>query len=96
AHGPVTGPVVDEEFLQHHVVEGADPPLVYLLAHRAGDFGRDILDGIAPTRPLMARRRLRFNAAITGEERRAPGHEFLDTSTGFSGQSPHHRLMVHV
>ena len=69
-YGPIAAPVLDEQFLQHDVIENTNTTLIDLLAHRASDLGRDVLDGVAPARPLVAGRWLCLDAAFTREKRR--------------------------
>ena len=69
-YGPIAAPVLDEQFLQHDMVEDTNTTLLDLLAHWAGDLGRDVLDCVAPARPLVAGRWLCLDTAFTREERR--------------------------
>jgi hypothetical protein len=95
-HRSIATPVLNKQVLQHDVIEYTNTALLDLLAHWTGDFSGDVLDGVAPTRTLMASGRLGLDTAITGEKRRPPGHEFFQAGTGFGGQSPHHGLMIYV
>jgi hypothetical protein len=95
-YGPIAAPVLDEQFVQHDVIDNTNTTLIDLLAHWASDLGRDVLDCVAPARPLMASRWLCLNTACTREEWRSPGYEFVKASTGLSSQGPHHGLMIHI
>jgi hypothetical protein len=95
-YGAIAAPVLDEQFLQHDMIENTDTTLIDLLAHWASDFGRDVLDGVAPARPLVASRWLCLDTAFTREERCPPGYELLNASTGLGSQGPHHGLMIYI
>src|SRR5262249_48059444 len=95
-YGPIAAPVLDEQFLQHDMVEHTNTTLIDLLAYWAGDLGRDVLDCVAPAWPLVAGRWLCLDTACTREKRRPPGYELCNASTRLSGQGPHHGLMIHI
>ena len=95
-HGPIATPILNQQLLQHDVVEDTNPALIDLLAHRAGDLGRDVLDRVTPAWTLVTGRWLRLDTALMGKERCPPGDKFLNTSTGFGSQSPDDGLMVHM
>jgi hypothetical protein len=95
-YDPIAAPVLNEQFLQHDVIENTNTTLIDLLAHWAGDLGRDVLNCVAPARPLVAGRWLCLDTAGTREERRPPGYEFLNASTSLGSQGPHHGLMIHI
>src|SRR5262245_9948538 len=78
------------------MVEETNTALIDLLAHWAGDHGRDVRDGVAPGWPLVAGRWLCLDTACTREERCAPGYELCNASTSLGGQGPHHGLMIHI
>jgi hypothetical protein len=95
-HGPIAAPVLNKQLLQHDVVEDTNPTLIDLLAHRASDLGRDVLDRVAPAWTLVTGRWLRLDTALMSKKRCPPGDKFLNASTSFGSQSPYDGLMIHM
>jgi hypothetical protein len=95
-YGSITASVLDEQFLQHDMVEDTNTTLIDLLAHWARNLGRNVLDCIAPAWPLVAGRWLCLDTAGTREERRSPGDELFNASTSLGSQGPHHGVMIHI